>query len=92
MTSAGMSVLVVLFGVLAWLVGWVILLQGDKEQLQREYEEALAWSDKYQLDAAVARDQLASMRREYAVLNWLHEGTTAMEQSAAWLAGIKKGR
>ncbi len=91
MTTGGMSVVFGLFSLFAWLVAWVILLQGDKEQLQRDYEEALAWSEKYQLDAAQARDQLARMRREYAVLNWLHEGTVAMEQSAAWLAGIKKG-
>jgi hypothetical protein len=92
MITAGLTVLLALCGVCGGLAAWVIILQGDKAQLRREYEEALAWSDKYQLDAAQARDQLASMRREYAVLNWLHEGTTAMEQSAAWLAGIKKGR
>lgn len=92
MTAAGMAVLLALCGVCGGLAAWAIMLQGDKVLLQREYEEALAWSDKYQLDAAQANDQLAQLRREYAVLNWLHEGTVAMEQSAAWRAGIKKGR
>lgn len=55
---------------------------------ERLYQEALCWSDEYQRQLLRTQAQLAEVKQNYAVLLWLHDGTTMLEQSAAWLAGL----
>lgn len=95
MSVAGLVILVIsalLLIISAVMFGWAISFGLESARqlaaMQQQLEEALAWSEKYQLDAADASARLAITQREYAVLAWLHDGTIALEQSAAWRHGL----
>jgi hypothetical protein len=50
------------------------------------------WADQHRHEADEMAQQLGHVRRQYAVLQYLHDGTGMLEMSAAWRAGVKTRR
>lgn len=74
------------------LAGMVLDLRLELRAMRKEFEEEAAWADEYARQAVVAQTELARVRQEYAVLNWVYEGTNMMQLGAAWRAGVRVGK
>jgi uncharacterized membrane protein YeiB len=75
------------------LLGVVHDLITELRNERKRAEIEAMWADQHRHEADEMARQLGNMRRQYAVLQWLHEGTGMLEMSAAWRAGVgvKKG-
>ena len=85
----GLIVTTIVGLILAAVVDWGLTLQERLKLMERKYQEALSWSDKYQRDAANALTLVGQIRQEYAVLLLLHHENTARDQADAWQVGLR---
>lgn len=71
----------------SWFLSMVVA-GGKIGDLQRELSEARALAASDAGRAQLVEAQLAEVKQNYAVLLWLHDGTTMLEQAAAWTSGM----
>lgn len=82
-----------LFGLLSTFLAVMYLVSLARiSQLKQQLEEEAAWANEYARRVSKAETELAQVRQEYAVLNWVYKGTNMMQLGAAWRAGVRVGK